>query len=185
MNIRSDGTRVFANPLSAGPVPLVSLKDIGFWVRYTLDNGRSDPKLSGKNVTLASDWVSFPELPKTFTELTGLPAIYKPLSVTEWFDYIGSGKDEYFSLDGEGTGAQRRTWRDNVTCWWNWWRDSSKFLESQIDMDWIRNVNPSTVGLEEWMKQNEYDGRMDRSVLKMAEDGKGRAGPDLQKTSTL
>jgi hypothetical protein len=176
MNIRSDGTRVFANPFSVGPVPLIALSDVGFWVRYTFDHRL---EMSGRDFQLASDWVSYDTLPSIFTKVTGLPAVYKPLSVDEWFDYIGPGKDLPFASEG----LSSRTYRDNFTCWFHWWRDSSRLLK--IDMDWIRSVHPGSMTVEDFIRSSGWDGKIDVSVLKHAEDKQVKALPDLQKMATL
>ena len=176
INIRPDGTRVFANPFSVGPVPLIALSDVGFWIRYCFDH---QLKSSGHNFQIVSDWVSYDTLPSIFTKVTGLPAVYKPLGVNEWFDYIGSGKDLPFVSEG----LDQRTFRDNFTCWFHWWRDSSRLLK--VDMEWIRSIHPESKTIEEFIRASGWDGKIDLSVLKHAEDGKGKALPDWDKVATL
>ena len=50
INIRPDGTRVFANPFSVDPIPLIALSDVGFWVRYYFDH---QLKSSGQKFRIA------------------------------------------------------------------------------------------------------------------------------------
>lgn len=171
MNVRADGTRVFANPLNEGPIAVIALEDLGFWVRYSLDNRALS---SGKDFQIASDWVSYHTLPEIFTRATGLPAIYKPLSIDEWFSYFTNHDkplaNERAELDGPGDVS----WVQNFTCWWHWWRDSSKLWP--VDMEWIRSVHPGSLTVEAFFRkevENGWKGRLDPSVLKNAEDGKG------------
>lgn len=39
------------------------------------------------------------------------------------------------------------------------------------DMDALRKIHPGTRDILTWMKETNYDGKMDRTVLKVAEDG--------------
>lgn len=123
--------------------------------------------------------MSYDTLPGIFTKVTGLPAVYKPLEVDEWFDYIGPGKDLPFASEG----LNPRTFRDNFTCWFHWWRDSSRLLN--VDMDWIRSIHPGSMTVEDFIRSTGWDGNIDLSVLKHAEDKKGKALPDWEKVATL
>jgi hypothetical protein len=59
LNVRKDGTVVFAAPVEDGKVPLIALKDIGWWARWTFDHR---PEASGREFSVASDRVSWDQL---------------------------------------------------------------------------------------------------------------------------
>jgi uncharacterized protein YbjT (DUF2867 family) len=84
-HIREDGTREFHSPVGDGQVHMIALSDLGFWARYTFDNRGA---VSGKDLEVASQAVGWRELVETFTRVTGLPAVYVPLSLDDWFNRV-------------------------------------------------------------------------------------------------
>ncbi|KAJ7763920.1 hypothetical protein B0H14DRAFT_3510576 [Mycena olivaceomarginata] len=83
LNVREDGTVVFAAPLEDGHVPLIALKDLGWWARYTPVTGTTSSRPSRRS--------------------TGLPAVYKRLSIEEYFSVFEAEK-----LDGPLASDKRR-----------------------------------------------------------------------------
>lgn len=59
LNVRKDGTVVFAAPVEDGKVPLIALKDLGWWARWTFDHRA---KTSGREMNVVSDRVGWDEL---------------------------------------------------------------------------------------------------------------------------
>ncbi|KAK7033101.1 NAD P-binding protein [Favolaschia claudopus] len=169
LNVRADGTVVFAAPAKHGKIPLVSLKDIGWWARYSFDH-RSET--SGQDLVIASHVVSWDEIAKTFTKVTGKPAVYKSQSIEEWWGNFGPGVNRFI-------GTSSLTIKENFTGFWNAFADGLAVR----DMDWIRSVHPGTVTLEDWMKENEYSGSQG-TVLKSREDN-GDWGLNLEATARL
>jgi hypothetical protein len=82
LNVREDGTVVFASPLEDKHVPLIVLKDIGWWAHYMFDHRA---ETSGRDLNINSECVHWDDLVKTFTKVPGLPAVYKHLSIEEYF----------------------------------------------------------------------------------------------------
>ena len=164
---RKDGTFVFATPVGEGHVPMIALRDLGFFARYTFDHREA---VSGKELEVASDIVGWDYLVSTFEKVTGQKAIalYQPFE--EWFNNfenvdlpLAHNLDKGVKVEGVAT------WRSNFTAWWSLWRDDI----ITRDMNWIRKVNPRGYTLEKWMRENNYTGNLRIDLLKNVEDGKG------------
>ncbi|KAJ6456244.1 NAD-P-binding protein [Mycena vitilis] len=177
LNVRADGTVVFATPVAGGQIPMIALKDLGWWARYTFDHRA---KTSGQdlNVTSASDGSTLSNL-QTFTKVTGKPAVFKSQSLDEWwrnFDDQIEGPVASDKARGDGS----RTIRDNFSAFWRVLRDDVV----QKDMDWILRVHPETYTLERWMRENNYGGRTG-TVLKNAQEGRGKWGLNAEVVKLL
>ena len=85
MNVRPDGTFVFATPVGKGHVPMIALTDLGYFARYSFDNR---VLVSGKDLEVASDVVGWDRLVETFTRVTGQKAIVLDQSVEEWMENL-------------------------------------------------------------------------------------------------
>lgn len=181
MNKRKDGTFVFASPIGNGHVPMIALEDLGFFARYTFDH-RSE--LSGKNLKVASDIVGWDYLVSTFTKVTGQPAIYKHMSLDEWWSHkIDCDKPLAKDMKpGEGV----TTIRANFSSFWRQWRDDI----IKRDLNWIKSIHPNTKSLETWMRETGYAGgavagdERGRSVLKNVQEGKSWRD-DIEKNKKL
>ncbi|EKM60592.1 uncharacterized protein PHACADRAFT_203765 [Phanerochaete carnosa HHB-10118-sp] len=173
---RADGTFVFAFPTDLGHVPMVSLKDIGFFARYSFDNRA---EVSGKDLEIASEMATLDNTVGTFKKVTGLPAVAVHLTVEEWFR---NWKNTDWPLARERKyGDGSTTWKENFTAFWNLFRDDI----IKRDMTWIRKVNPDGQNLEKWMRETKYKGELELSLLKSWEDG-SRVSLDLEHiTATL
>ena len=75
---------------------MISLKDVGFFARYSFDHRAN---VSGQDLEVASQIVSWPELVETFQKVTGQKAVFRPLSVDEWF---GLFNDTHVPVFNEG-----------------------------------------------------------------------------------
>jgi hypothetical protein len=81
INVRPDGTHVFATPIESGHVPMIALTDLGWWARYTFDH-RSET--TARDLEVASDWVNWEYLRETFEQVTGKKAAVVYQSLDEW-----------------------------------------------------------------------------------------------------
>jgi len=176
LNIREDGTVVFATPLGDGHIPMISLADLGWWNRHVLNNREEH---SGKELLVASDWVSWDYLVETFTKVTGKPAVYRRLSLDQWFACM-SGHDRPIANE-KTIGDGSTTIRQSFSGFWCLWRDDM----IKRDMEWIRSVHPKSLSVGDWMKKIGYTGVIGAKALKNAEDGKGRVVPNKTVTSLL
>ncbi|KAA1467630.1 NAD-P-binding protein [Dentipellis sp. KUC8613] len=176
LNVRADGTYVFAAPVGNGHVPMIALSDLGFFARYTFDHRA---ETSGKDLEVASEMVSWDHLIATFTKVTGKKAVFKPVGSDEWFSYFKNADIKPVANerpDGDGS----TSWKKNFTGWWAMFRDDVL----KRDMAWIRSVNPNGFTLERWMRENNYTGEWERALLKNGEDQKAVL-PDMEKLRTL
>ncbi|KAJ7250156.1 NAD-P-binding protein [Mycena haematopus] len=164
LNVREDGTVVFAAPFGDAHVPLIALEDLGWWARYTFDHRA---ETSGRELNIASECVHWDDLVKTFTEVTGKPAVYKRLSVDEFLGIFDEERLEEPIATEKKRGDGSKTMRQNFGAFYRVLRDD--IIDK--DMEWVRSVHPGTYTLERWMRENEYTGRS-QSILKNRLDGK-------------
>jgi len=161
---REDGKFVFNSPIGDGHIPLVALKDIGFFARYTFDHRA---ETSARNLEIATEFVGWEHLVATFTKVTGKKAVYNRESLETWFSHMSNAETP---VAAEGA-PDSTSWKENFTGWWNGFHDDLH----KRDMEWIRKVNPNGMTLEKWMIENSYDGILFKNtVLKIVEDGKSQ-----------
>lgn len=170
---RADGTYVFAFPTGQGHIPMVALKDIGFFARYSFDNRT---EVSGKDLEIASEMATLDDVVDTFKRVTGRPAVAVHLTVDEWFQNWQHTDEPIATERQRGDGST--TWKQNFTAFWYLYRDDI----IKRDMGWIRKVNPNGQTLERWMRENQYTGDLDPTLLKSGEDG-GRTALDQEHIS--
>lgn len=155
---------------------MISLSDLGWWTRYSFNN-RAD--VSGKDLLIASDYVSMDYLIETFTKVTGKRAAYKHLDHDAWFECM-QGHERPIANE-KTTGDGSTTIRQSFSGFWALWRDDIV----KRDLDWIRSVHKKTLSLEDWMRKVGYDGTTGARALKNAEDGKSRIVANKAVTATL
>jgi len=176
MNIREeDGTRVFVSPIGkTGTVPLIALSDLGWWARHIFDSPKTT---TGKNLKVASNPITWPELIETFKRVTGLPAVYKPVTMDEYFALYDGADQPVATQLAYGT----TSFEDNFRGFFSQWRDNI----IKRDMDWVKSVHPGTKSVEQWMREENYKGVASRHLLKNTEDSAVKYRRALEKISTL
>ncbi|KAJ7612563.1 NAD(P)-binding protein [Roridomyces roridus] len=162
MNVRADGTVVFASVFEDGRLPLIALKDLGWWARWTFDHR---VEASGKEMNVTSECVSWDYLAATFTKVTGKPAIHRRLTIDEVRAHTDDGVDGPIATDNQRGDGSTTIW-ENTTAFWRVLRDD--IIDK--DMEWIKSVHPETYTLERWMRENRYDGTT-KVLLKDSLDG--------------
>ncbi|KAI0083932.1 NAD(P)-binding protein [Irpex rosettiformis] len=148
-NKREDGTYVFATPLGKGHVPMIAVKDVGFWARYSFDHRE---EVSARDLEVASEMVTWDYLASTFTAVTGKKAVVVYQSIDDWMKNYHNVDEPVARNFKKGDGTI--TFRKNFSAWWATYRDDN----IKRDMDWIRSVHPDSYTLERWMRENGYDG---------------------------
>ncbi|KAL0568749.1 hypothetical protein V5O48_013237 [Marasmius crinis-equi] len=146
---RENGAVVFALPVGDGHLPVVTLRDIAWWVRYTFDHRA---ETSGQNLKIASEMLQWETLAQTFTKVTGIPSIYKRMGVEEYFETVQRGGDEPMVLADGGKGSP--SVKETFAGMYRIWRDD---LLTR-DMEWIRKIHPDGDTLESWLRESGYDG---------------------------
>ena len=164
---RADGTYVFAVPLGSGKAPLVSLRDIGFFARYSFDHRA---EVSRQDLKIVTEMVGREELVAAFTKVTGKKAVAVDISVEEWFENL-TDVDRPLANERGTDGDGSTTFRQNFTRFWYLYRDGI----IKRDVEWNRKVNPNGDTLESWMRANNYTGDVltVEPILKNQADGKG------------
>ena len=145
--ILDDGTRVFAAPLGKGHVPIITLADLGYFSRYIFDH---PAETAGKNLELASDYLAWSDLAAAFTRVTGLPAIYQPVTYQQWLA-AHPLKDAPAAVED----PSGMSFADNFRAWW-------KLFEDDVcarDMEFCRRLHPKLQDIETWIRATGYDGR--------------------------
>lgn len=172
-NIREDGTRVWVSPIGkTGTVPMIALEDLGWWTRYIFDNVEST---SGKDLQVASQMASIHDVMEAFKTTTGLPAEMKELSMDDYFK-LWNGTEVPMAANV----PNGKTWEENFRGFMALWRDN---VVSR-DMEWVNSIHPPTT-LEKWMRDRNYDGGFEGSLLKVMEDGVLGLRPIFEETAKL
>lgn len=127
-----DPTLVFTVPMAEKPWAMIALEDIGFFARYIFAN--SDTTL-GKTLAVASQSLTMQEVVETFTRVTGIGAVYEPMTL-----------DQYRSLGFFGA------------------TDIGNMLEfiqhygCDRNFDAIRQLDPNLTSFEQWLRHTEWKG---------------------------
>ena len=157
--VDSSGTYVFAAPLDDGALPLIHLDDLGAYVLWILEN---PAKSNGMNLEISTEHVTWKDLARTFTVVTGKPAKYKPLT---WAEYFGGTRHTGRADDKLGHSTDKEdstlmTYRENFTGFWNIWRATGQ-NQGLITRDYafLDEILPSRIKtLGEWMRKVNYTG---------------------------
>ncbi|KAF7978326.1 hypothetical protein HWV62_947 [Athelia sp. TMB] len=176
LNKRADGTYVFPSPVQDGHVGLIALRDIGFFIRYTFDHRA---ETSAQTLDIAGEMISWDDLVKTFTKVTGQPAVHKRQTFDEWFkNYTNSDNPvavEFVKGDGS------TTFEENMTAFFKLWRDDIIVK----DMEWIKSIHPKLQGVEEYMRETKYDGSVVDSFRKVNFTDRRGVGLNVEQVKTL
>jgi hypothetical protein len=163
-----DGEKVyvFKAPVGTGTPPMIYLEDLGRYAKWLFDHPTG---ANGMNLKIATEQVGWANLAQSFTEVTGKKAIFKDISL-----------DEYFALPlfpdpeakvGHSVGHDDRTlqtYRQNFSGFWNTWKDDILVRDYEL-LDKILPTRVKSVG--EWLKLTGYSGER-QSVLKDYRDRK-------------
>ncbi|KZT39123.1 nmrA-family protein [Sistotremastrum suecicum HHB10207 ss-3] len=159
-----DGSFIFASPIGSGFVPMIALKDLGYFSRFMFDHREG---YSGKDLEVASELVYWPKLVETFTRVTDQPARFVDVPLELWFDLVRDADrpvaSKYANTDAA---ALHTSWRQNFSGWW------TNFREGLLtrDMEYLKSIHPGLRSIEDWMRENKYDGTW-KPFLKDPETG--------------
>lgn len=159
-------TLVFSAPVGSGSSPLIYLPDLGRYARWMFD---TPDRSNGMNLQIATENVGWDYLTKTFTEVTGRNAIFKDVTLDEYFaSGIFPNPEMKVGHSVDHNDHTLMTYRENFSGFWNVWKDDLVKVDYAL-LDDILPDRVKTVG--EWMKLSGYKG--DRvSVLKDYADRK-------------
>jgi uncharacterized protein YbjT (DUF2867 family) len=164
-------TMVFAVPAGNGKVPLIYLEDYGQYARWIFD---TPVRSTGLELHVGTEDIAWADLAAVFTEVTGKKAIYKDVTLDEYF------KLGIFPMPEAKIGASYApgdptlvTYRENFSGFWNTWKDEL----TNRDYGLLDEILPTRIrSVKEWMVKTGYTGEP-ISVLKDYRDGSRHGGP--------
>lgn len=163
-------------PASDVKLPLIALCDVGAYSLWILENPEES---AGMDLSVVTDNVSFAEIAKIFTEVTGKPAGH----VTVPFENYATVAEPYPNAHVNwvlGPDASRddsiMSWRENFGAWWRYWGDG---ITKPRDVALLDRIHPARIkSLKAWMEKVRYNGQRS-SVLKMVDDWADKTGITL------
>ena len=155
------GTLVFAVPLGDAKCPLIHLDDYGKYARWLFDN---PDESNGMELHVATEDIAWKDLAAAFSEVTGKKAVYKDVTIDEYFQ-LGIFPNPEAKIGSSGGRQEDSTLfsiRENFTGFWNTWKDEL----THRDYDLLDRILPTRVkSVKEWMVKTGYTGEL-QSVLK-------------------
>jgi hypothetical protein len=134
-----DGTVVFPAPINQKSViHMVDIEDTGPIVREILNNPE---KYVGQDICICGDAISFGDVSKVFTKVTGIPAISKTLT-----------EDEFRS----GIKQMSKFVQDELVSMFKWFEEYGYYGK---DKDWTTGKKLTTLNtFEQWLKKTGWKG---------------------------
>jgi uncharacterized protein YbjT (DUF2867 family) len=162
------GTMVFAAPLGEGKLPLIYLQDYGAYARWILDN---PARSNGLELHVGTEDIAWKDLAAAFTAVTGLKAIYKDVTLDEYFQLgFWPNPDAKLGYSARPDDPTLFTVRENFSGFWNTWKDNLTKRDYQL----LDDILPTRVkSVKEWMEKTGYKGQP-ASVLKDRRDASGK-----------
>ncbi|KAH7385050.1 hypothetical protein BKA64DRAFT_748520 [Cadophora sp. MPI-SDFR-AT-0126] len=158
--VAGEEVMVFKAPVGDGKPPFIYLKDLGRYARWIVENPEES---RGLNLRIATESVGWDDIAKAFSEVTGQKAIFKDVTLDEYFA-SGAFPDADAKV-GHSVGHDDetlQTYRQNFSGFWNTWKESVL----QRDYEFLDRILPDRVkSVKEWMGLTGYTGQPG-SVLK-------------------
>jgi len=160
-------TLVFSVPVGEGHPPLIHLPDLGRFARWMLD---TPERSTGLILQIGTEDIGWGYLAKTFIEVTGKKAVYKDVTLDEYFaSGIFPAPDRKLAHSVDHNDSTLMTYRENFSGFWNTWKDNLV----KVDYGLLDDILPDRVkSLGEWMRMTGYDGKK-KLVTKDAADRAG------------
>ncbi|CAI7639190.1 unnamed protein product [Penicillium pancosmium] len=156
-------TLVFAAPLGEGRCPLIYLEDYGAYARWIFDN---QAKSNGVELHVATEDIRWEDLASTFSQITGQKAVYKDVSLDEYFKLSILDPDAIVGHSSDQNDSTLQTYRQNFSGFWNTWKDNLTKRNYQL----LDTILPTRVkSVKEWMGKTGYSGKY-ASLLKDRRD---------------
>ncbi|KAJ5677555.1 uncharacterized protein N7477_003188 [Penicillium maclennaniae] len=160
-------TMIFAAPLGDAKCPLIYLEDYGRYVRWMLDNRAES---NGLELHVATEDIKWKDLAAVFSEVTGKKAVYKDVTLDEYFQLGILDPDELVGHSSDPKDSTLQTYRENFSGFWNTWKDDL----TKRDYELLDKILPTRVkSVKEWMVKTGYTGKP-TSVLKDYRDKAGK-----------
>ncbi|XHF97084.1 hypothetical protein AWENTII_000687 [Aspergillus wentii] len=162
------GTLVFAAPLGTARCPLIHLEDYGWYARWIVGH---PTRSNGLNLHVATEDIGWKDLAVAFTEFTGQKAVYKDVTLDEYFRLgVFSEPDAKLGHSVDPLDTTLFTYRENFSGFWNVWKDEL----TKRDYKLLDEILPTRVkSVREWMEKVGYSGKP-TSILKDYRDNSSR-----------
>ncbi len=161
---------VFKAPVGKGTPPMIYLDDLGKYARWLIEHPE---KSEGLNLHIATANVGWEEVARSFTEVTGTKAIFRDISLE---DYFASGV--FGDADrkvGHSVGHEDdtlMTYRENFSGFWNTWKEDV-LKKGENDYELLENILPERIrSVGEWMKLMGYTGQRSNVLKDYADAGR-------------
>ncbi|OJJ70525.1 hypothetical protein ASPBRDRAFT_56314 [Aspergillus brasiliensis CBS 101740] len=152
-------TMVFKAPLGDGKCPLIYLEDYGAYARWIFDH---PDRSNGLDLHVATEDIGWKDLAAVFEEVTGRRAVYKDVTLDEYFKLGIVDPDMRVGHSTDPNDSTLLTYRENFTGFWNTWKDNL----TKRDYPLLDTILPSRVrSVKEWIEMTGYTGEP-TSVLK-------------------
>lgn len=158
--IDGENVFVFKAPVGNGTPPMIYLEDLGRYAKWLFDH---PDRANGMNLKIATEQVGWADVAKSFTEITGKKAIFKDITLEEYFAlplFPNPDAKVGHSVGHDDTTLQ--SYRQNFSGFWNTWK-ANVLVRDYALLDEILPTRVKSVG--EWMKLTKYSGERG-SVLK-------------------
>ncbi|UQC79145.1 NmrA family protein [Colletotrichum lupini] len=146
-----DGSFLWVNPAKDGKIPLIALEDVGIYSLWLFDNLNES---AGLNLEVTTDEVSFADIARIFTEVTGKKGIHKSVPFEEYAPLAEPYPGAYvnFSVGPEvARDESDMTWRQNFGAWWRFWGEG---IVNKRDLELLDRIHPGRIrSLAEWMRK--------------------------------
>lgn len=150
---KDPGTMVFTVPLGEGKCPLIYLDDYGAYARWIFD--RPDQS-NGLELHVATEDIGWKDLASAFSEVTGQKAVYKDVTLDEYFKLGILDPDMIVGHSTDPNDSTLLTYRENFSGFWNTWKDNLTRRDYQL----LDTILPTRVkSVKEWMEKTEYSGK--------------------------
>jgi uncharacterized protein YbjT (DUF2867 family) len=161
---------VFKAPVGEGMPPMIYLEDLGRYARWLVEHPE---KSDGLNLKIATANVGWKDVAKSFTEVTGKKAVFRDISLEEYFASGVFGDAD--RKVGHSVGHEDdtlMTYRVNFSGFWNTWKEDvlNRTKENYELLDEILPERVRSVG--EWMKLTGYTGERTNVLKDYADAGK-------------
>ncbi|RFU79328.1 hypothetical protein TARUN_2896 [Trichoderma arundinaceum] len=150
-----DDTYTFALPLGKGKCSMVSLTDYAKYVRWAFD---TPSRSNGLDLHVITEDITGENLAAAFTQVTGKKAVYRDISLDEYFTLpIFPDPEAKMGASGASPANTLLSVRKNFSGLWNSWKDNSWEWDYQA----LEEILPTRIkSVEEWMGNTGYTGKL-------------------------
>ena len=151
--VDGEKTYVFKAPLGSGAPPMIYLEDLGRYCKWLFDHPE---KADGMNLKIATKQISWENVAKSFSEVTGKKSRFEDITLDEYFKLpLFPRPDVKVGHSADHDDPTLQTYRQNFSGFWNTW--NANVLERNYDL--LDEILPTRVkSIEEWMRLTGYTG---------------------------